>query len=67
VQGDWSFDTEYWPDPSAMTKELKGLGMEMMVTIWPFSHNGSKSYPAMVENGEWASNRLVRRRGAAKC
>ena len=51
VQGDWSFDPKYWPDPSAMVAEIKGLGMEVMVTVWPFSHNGSKSYDTMVSQG----------------
>ena len=51
VQGDWSFDPQYWPDPSAMVAEIKGLGMEVMVTVWPFSHNGSKSYDTMVSKG----------------
>ena len=27
-----------------MVKEINKLGMEVMVTVWPFSHNGSKSY-----------------------
>lgn len=52
VQGDWCFDPEFWPDPSAMVAELKSLGMEVMVTGWPFSHNGSKSYDTMVAN-QW--------------
>ena len=43
VQGDWHFDAQYWPDPSAMVREINGLGMEVMVTVWPFSHNGSLS------------------------
>jgi alpha-glucosidase (family GH31 glycosyl hydrolase) len=51
VQGDWHFDPDYWPDPSAMVKEINGLGMEVMVTVWPFSHNGSLSYDKMLEEG----------------
>ena len=43
VQGDWHFDAQFWPDPSAMVREINGLGMEVMVTVWPFSHNGSLS------------------------
>ncbi|MDO5548449.1 MAG: glycoside hydrolase family 31 protein [Eubacteriales bacterium] len=35
LQGDWSFDPTYWPDPKAMVDELKELGMELMVSIWP--------------------------------
>ena len=41
VQGDWHFDPEYWPDPSAMVKEINGLGME----VKPFQRNNSDSSP----------------------
>jgi alpha-D-xyloside xylohydrolase len=50
VQGDWHFDPQYWPDPSSMVKEINGLGMEVMVTVWPFSHNGSLSYDKLLAN-----------------
>ncbi len=32
-QGDWRFDPTYWPDPEAMIAELKGMGIELMVSI----------------------------------
>ena len=51
VQGDWHFDAQYWPDPSAMVREINGLGMEVMVTVWPFSHNGSLSFDKLLANG----------------
>jgi alpha-D-xyloside xylohydrolase len=50
-QGDWRFDEEYWPDPEAMVKELKGLGMELMVSVWPTVDEGSENYKEMVEKG----------------
>lgn len=34
VQGDWHFDEDFWPDPTAMVKELASLNMEVMVTVW---------------------------------
>ena len=51
VQGDWSFDADSWPDPTAMVAELATLGMRTMVTVWPWSHNGSLTYDAMLEQG----------------
>lgn len=57
VQGDWHFDPEFWPDPTAMVSELRGLGMELMVTVWPFSHNGSVSYDRLLHEG-WVTRTL---------
>ena len=34
-QGEWKFDPEEWPDPQAMVDELRELGAELMVSIWP--------------------------------
>lgn len=34
-QGEWKFDPVYWPDPDAMVRELKEMGIELMVSIWP--------------------------------
>jgi alpha-glucosidase (family GH31 glycosyl hydrolase) len=51
VHGDWHFDPEFWPDPSEMVRELKSLNMEVMVTVWPWSHNGSQSYDTMISKG----------------
>jgi alpha-D-xyloside xylohydrolase len=33
--GDWTFDPDCWPDPAAMVRELKAMGMECMVSVWP--------------------------------
>ncbi len=33
--GDWAFDPACWPDPAAMVRELKSMGMECMVSVWP--------------------------------
>ncbi len=34
-QGEWKFDPTYWPDPDAMIAELKEMGLELMVSVWP--------------------------------
>lgn len=36
LMGDFTFSPECWPDPQAMVDELKSLGIEPMVTFWPF-------------------------------
>jgi alpha-D-xyloside xylohydrolase len=33
--GDYRFEDEFWPDPSAMVDELRELGTELMVSVWP--------------------------------
>ncbi|NYI42476.1 glycoside hydrolase family 31 protein [Demequina lutea] len=33
--GDFRFEEEFWPDPSAMVAELRELGVELMVSVWP--------------------------------
>lgn len=35
AMGDYAFDPDEWPDPDGMVEELKGLGIELMVSIWP--------------------------------
>ena len=50
-QGDWKFDPEYWPDPQAMVDELKEMGIELMVSIWPTVDHTSENYEEMMEKG----------------
>lgn len=51
LQGDWKFDPEYWPDPDAMVKELKDMGIELMVSIWPTVDKRSENYEKMLNKG----------------
>ncbi len=51
VQGDWKFDSREWPDPAAMAAELKDMGTELMVSVWPTVDVRSENYPAMNEQG----------------
>ena len=34
--GDWQLNEACWPDPQAMVDELRSLGIELMVTFWPY-------------------------------
>lgn len=49
--GDWSFDPEFWPDPTAMVKELKSMGTRCMVSVWPTVENGSVNYSEINNKG----------------
>jgi alpha-D-xyloside xylohydrolase len=51
LQGDWRFDPIYWPDPEAMIKELKQMGIELMVSIWPTVDYRSENFTTMKEKG----------------
>ncbi|MFC2159779.1 TIM-barrel domain-containing protein [Actinomycetota bacterium] len=50
-QGEWCFDKKYWPDPKAMIKELKDMGIELMVSIWPTVDPRSKNFNEMKQKG----------------
>lgn len=50
-QGEWKFDPVYWPDPAAMVKELKAMGIELMVSIWPTVDKTCENYEEMLEKG----------------
>ena len=34
-----------------MVRELDTMGMKVMVTVWPWTHNGSMSYDKMLKEG----------------
>ncbi|MBO4368200.1 MAG: family 31 glucosidase, partial [Clostridia bacterium] len=50
-QGDWRFDETEWPDPDSMVKELNDMGIELMVSIWPYVDQKSENYREMREKG----------------
>lgn len=50
-QGEWKFDLEYWPDPEKMVQELKEMGIELMVSIWPTVDKTSENYEEMLAKG----------------
>lgn len=50
-QGDWRFDEAEFPDPAAMVQELNAMGVELMVSFWPFVDERSENYQEMREKG----------------
>lgn len=50
-QGDWRFDKAYWPDPQGMVNELREMGIELMVSIWPTVDKTGENFNEMLENG----------------
>ena len=49
--GDYRFDPEFFPDPAAMVRELKEMGMELMVSVWPQISLKSENYEEMRQQG----------------
>lgn len=48
--GDYRFDEEFWPDPAAMVRELRELGVELMVSIWPQVSTESENFNELRKN-----------------
>jgi alpha-D-xyloside xylohydrolase len=51
TQGDWRFDPDYWPDPDSMIAQLKEMGIELAVSVWPTVDYKSENFEEMKENG----------------
>ncbi len=51
VQGDWKFDTQYWPNPKAMVDELHSMGIKVIVSVWPSVDRKSENFGPMMERG----------------
>lgn len=49
-QGDYKFDSEYWPDVKAMTKKLHSMGTKLVVSMWPTINENSENYWHMKNN-----------------
>lgn len=68
--GDWALNagvttgTSCWgDDPSAIVEELKELGVELMVSVWPFVEESSYNFAAMIaqqvrSQGRWGGSTL---------
>ena len=50
-QGEWKFDPKYWPNPDEMVRELRNMGIELMVSIWPTVDKNSENYQTMLHSG----------------
>ncbi len=51
MMGDWAMDPRDWPDPAGLLKELKEMGVELMVSIWPTVNPSNPVYNEMAERG----------------
>jgi len=56
-QGDWQFDSKYWPDPSGMVKKLESLGVRVMASVWPTVSRLSPNYSEMWSKGYITRNK----------
>jgi len=50
-QGDFKFEPRDWPDPKGMVDELKSLGIETVVSVWPTIDEKSENFWEMASNG----------------
>ncbi len=50
-QGEWKFDPVAWPDPAAMVAELKSMGVELMVSVWPTVNPNADTYNTLHNEG----------------
>lgn len=55
AQGDWHFNPACWPDPQGMFDELQRMGIELMVTFWPFQSTESRHWDEFTSNGYLAN------------
>ena len=60
-QGDFKFDLNYFPDPEGMVKELRDMGTELMVSVWPTIQFDSENFQEMEEKGYLIKNYRGRR------
>lgn len=51
MQGDFKFEPLDWPDPESMVKELKELGIETVVSVWPTIDERSENFGKMADMG----------------
>lgn len=49
--GDFDFDPEAWPDPDAMIAELREMGVELMISVWPTFNPNSRYFDEMQRRG----------------
>ena len=51
MMGDWKFDPKHWPDPAGMVRELREMGVELMVSVWPTVNPDGEHYKELAEQG----------------
>ena len=56
MQGEFKFEPRDWPDPDAMVKELKDMGIETVVSVWPTVDERCENYGEMADKGYLVRN-----------
>src|SRR4029453_14290482 len=51
MMGDLGMDRRDWPDPGGVVKQLKEMGVELMVSIWPTVNPSNPVFAEMVGSG----------------
>ena len=51
LEGDFKFDPRYFPDPKKMVDELREMGIEPVVSVWPTIDSRSRNWGRMAEKG----------------
>lgn len=51
TMGDYRWEEEFWPDPDAMIAELRELGVELMVSVWPQVSVQSENFAELLRRG----------------
>ena len=51
VAGNWKLDSRFWPDPEAMVKELRDMGVRIMISPLTLVNEKSENFACMKEHG----------------
>ncbi|WP_375569729.1 TIM-barrel domain-containing protein [Ahrensia marina] len=49
--GEWRFNAQDFPDPSAMVAELRAMGVTPMVSVWPSVNANAETWGELHDNG----------------
>lgn len=62
-EGEWKFDECYWPNVEELVCQLREMGIELMVSIWPTVEEESENFLEMQENGYLVRSEYGKRLG----
>lgn len=51
MMGDMVFDPRHWPDPAGMVRELKEMGVRVMISVWLSFNADSRNYDEFRRKG----------------
>ena len=50
-QGEMDLDPARWPDPAAMNRQLRSMGVTTMISVWPHYSAGTQFYDMLLNKG----------------